>query len=101
MAIAREAEPVGSLSEGRQAGLAREDRPAIASNMHPKGSDEDGGHNLTRKGKTPGSFSGGRGNEAGGVGIPSAVGPEIGATPAPAAMGVESAGGVSPWRIFA
>ena len=33
MAIAREAEPVGSLEEVREAGLDREDRLAVYRNM--------------------------------------------------------------------
>src|ERR671924_27148 len=76
MAIAREAEPVGSLQEVREAGLDREDLLTIYRNMLITRGIEERGHILYKQGKIPGSFYTGRGNEASSV-------------------------GVAPWRIFA
>ena len=64
MAIAREAEPVGSLSEVREAGLDREDLLGIYRNMLITRGIEERGHILYKQGKIPGSFYTGRGNEA-------------------------------------
>src|SRR2546425_6400076 len=64
MAIAREAEPVGSLSEVREAGLDREDLLTIYRTMLITRGIEERGHILYRQGKIPGSFYTGRGNEA-------------------------------------
>src|SRR5262249_7858212 len=64
MAIAREAEPVGSLKEVRKAGLDREDLLAVYRNMVLTRGVEERGHILYRQGKIPGSFYTGRGNEA-------------------------------------
>ena len=69
MAIAREAEPVGSLSEVREAGLDREDLLQIYKNMLITRGVEERGHILYRQGKIPGSFYTGRGNEASSVGV--------------------------------
>ena len=68
MAIAREAEPVGSLSEVREAGLDREDLLGIYRNMLITRGIEERGHILYKQGKIPGSFYTGRGNEASAVG---------------------------------
>src|SRR5437879_1700876 len=76
MAIAREAEPVGSLKEVREAG-------------------------LYRQGKIPGSFYTGRGNEAAAVGVATAMGPDDVGTPLHRDMGVHVVRGIEPWRIFA
>ena len=69
MAIAREAEPVGSLSEVREAGLDRVDLLGIYSNMLVTRGVEERGHILYRQGKIPGSFYTGRGNEAAAVAV--------------------------------
>ena len=101
LAIAREAEPVGSLSEVREAGLDREDLLGIYRNMLLTRSVEERGHILYRQGKIPGSFYTGRGNEAAAVGVASAMGPEDVGTPLHRDMGVHITRGVEPWRIFA
>src|ERR1043165_134768 len=101
MAVAREAEPVGSPREGREAGLDREDLLGIYRNMLITRSVEERGHILYRQGKIPGSFYTGRGNEASAVGIATAMGADDGGTPLHRDMGVHIVRGVEPWRIFA
>ncbi len=101
MAIAREAEPVGSLSEVREAGLDRVDLLGIYSNMLVTRGVEERGHILYRQGKIPGSFYTGRGNEAAAVGVATAMGPEDVGTPLHRDMGVHITRGVEPWKIFA
>src|ERR1700675_3562552 len=101
MAIAREAEPVGSLSEVREAGLDRVDLLGIYSNMLVTRGVEERGHILYRQGKIPGSFYTGRGNEAAAVGVATAMGPEDVGTPLHRDMGVHITRGVEPWRVFA
>ena len=76
MAIAREAEPVGSLSEVKDAGLDREDLLGMYRNMLITRGVEERGHILYKQGKIPGSFYTGRGNEAAAVGIGTAMAPE-------------------------
>jgi TPP-dependent pyruvate/acetoin dehydrogenase alpha subunit len=101
VAIAREAEPVGSLSEVREAGLDREDLLGIYRNMLITRGIEERGHILYKQGKIPGSFYTGRGNEAASVGVATAMGPEDVGTPLHRDMGVHVTRGVEPWRIFA
>src|SRR5438034_10720117 len=101
MAIAREAGPVGSLHEVREAGLDREDLLGAYRNMLVTRGIEERGHILYRQGKIPGSFYTGRGNEAAAVGIATAMGPEDVGTPLHRDMGVHIVRGVEPWRIFA
>src|SRR3989440_7026512 len=101
MAIAREAEPVGSLSEVREAGLDREDLLGVYSSMLLTRGIEERGHILSRQGKTPGSFYTGRGNEGAAVGVATAMGPDDVGTPLHRDMGVHVVRGVEPWRIFA
>src|SRR5947199_247831 len=101
MAIAREAGPVGSLHEVREAGLDREDLLGIYRNMLVTRGIEERGHILYRQGKIPGSFYTGRGNEAASVGVATAMGPEDVGTPLHRDMGVHIVRGVEPWRIFA
>jgi pyruvate dehydrogenase E1 component alpha subunit len=101
MAIAREAEPVGSLSEVKETGLDREDLLGMYRNMLITRGVEERGHILYKQGKIPGSFYTGRGNEAASVGIGSAMGPEDVGTPLHRDMGVHIVRGVEPWRIFA
>src|ERR671922_3058525 len=101
MAIAREAEPVGSLSEVREAGLDREDLLAVYRSMLITRGVEERGHILYRQGKIPGSFYTGRGNEAASVGVATAMSPEDVGTPLHRDMGVHVVRGVEPWRIFA
>src|ERR1700745_1457555 len=101
MAIAREAEPVGSLHEVREAGPAREDLLGMYRNMLITRGVEERGHILYRQGKIPGSFYTGRGNEAASVGVATAVGPDDWGTPLHRDRGVHITRGVEPWRIFA
>ncbi len=101
MAIAREAEPVGSLHEVREAGLDREDLLGVYRNMIVTRGVEERGHILYRQGKIPGSFYTGRGNEAASVGVATAMGPDDVGTPLHRDMGVHIVRGVDPWRIFA
>ena len=60
MAIAREAEPVGSLKEVEDAGLDREDLLGIYRNLLTTRGIEERGHILYKQGKIPGSFYTGR-----------------------------------------
>jgi pyruvate dehydrogenase E1 component alpha subunit len=101
MAIAREAEPLGSLKEVREAGLDREDLLDVYRHMLLTRGVEERGHILYRQGKIPGSFYTGRGNEASSVGVATAMGPNDVGTPLHRDMGVHIARGVEPWRIFA
>jgi TPP-dependent pyruvate/acetoin dehydrogenase alpha subunit len=101
MAIAREAEPVGSLREVREAGLDREDLLQVYRNMVLTRGIEERGHILYRQGKIPGSFYTGRGNEAASVGVATAMGGDDVGTPLHRDMGVHVVRGVEPWRIFA
>jgi 2-oxoisovalerate dehydrogenase E1 component len=101
MAIAREAEPVGSLQEVREAGLDREDLLAVYRNMLITRGIEERGHILYKQGKIPGSFYTGRGNEAASVGVATAMSSEDVGTPLHRDMGVHVTRGVEPWRIFA
>src|SRR3954467_1275685 len=101
MAIAREAEPIGSLTEVREAGLDREDLLGIYRNMLLTRGVEERGHILYRQGKIPGSFYTGRGNEGSSVGIATAMAPVDVGTPLHRDMGVHITRGVEPWRIFA
>jgi TPP-dependent pyruvate/acetoin dehydrogenase alpha subunit len=101
MAIAREAEPVGSLHEMREAGLDREDLLEIFRHMLLTRAIEERGHILYKQGKIPGSFYTGRGNEAASVGVAAAMKSEDVGTPIHRDMGVHVVRGVEPWRIFA
>ena len=101
MAIAREAEPVGSLAEVREVGLDREDLLGMYRNMLITRGIEERGHILYKQGKIPGSFYTGRGNEAASVGVATAMGPDDVGTPLHRDMGVHVVRGVEPWRIFA
>src|SRR2546421_746486 len=101
MAIAREAEPVGSLSEVKEAGLDREDLLGVYRNMLVTRGIEDRGHILYRQGKIPGSFYTGRGNEAASVGVATAMKPDDVGAPIQRDMGVHVTRGTEPWRIFA
>ena len=97
----REAEPVGSLSEVKEAGLDREDLLTIYRNLLVTRGIEERGHILYKQGKIPGSFYTGRGNEAAAVGVATAMGPNDVGTPLHRDMGVHVTRGVEPWRIFA
>jgi len=101
VAIARVAEPTGSLQEVREWGLDREDLLGIYRNMLVTRGVEERGHILYRQGKIPGSFYTGRGNEAASVGVATAMGNEDVGTPLHRDMGVHITRGVEPWRIFA
>jgi pyruvate dehydrogenase E1 component alpha subunit len=101
VAIARVAEPSGSLQEVRESGLDREDLLQIYRNLLITRGVEERGHILYRQGKIPGSFYTGRGNEAAAVGVATAMGNEDVGTPLHRDMGVHITRGVEPWRIFA
>jgi pyruvate dehydrogenase E1 component alpha subunit len=101
LAIATKAEPVGSLSDVKDAGLDREDLLTIYRNMILTRGVEERGHILYRQGKIPGSFYTGRGNEGSAVGVAMAMGAEDVGTPLHRDMGVHITRGVEPWRIFA
>ncbi len=97
----REAEPVGSLQEVKEAGLDREDLLGIYRHMLITRAIEERGHILYKQGKIPGSFYTGRGNEAAAVGVGTAMGPNDVGTPLHRDMGVHVTRGVEPWRVFA
>src|SRR4051812_20803937 len=101
MAIAREAEPVGSLTEVREAGLDREDLLTMYRSMLVTRGVEERGHILYKQGKIPGSFYTGRGNEAAAVGVGTAMAPDDVGAPLHRDMGVHITKGMEPWRIFA
>jgi TPP-dependent pyruvate/acetoin dehydrogenase alpha subunit len=101
MAVAREAEPVGSLREVKEAGLDREDLFGIYRNLLITRGIEERGHILYKQGKIPGSFYTGRGNEGASVAIATALGPDDVGTPLHRDMGVHVTRGVEPWRILA
>src|SRR5438445_13338160 len=101
MAIAREAEPVGSLKEVKEAGLDREDLLGVYRNMLIARAIEERGHILYRQGKIPGSFYTGRGNEAASVAIGTAMAPDDVGAPLHRDMGVHVVRGLEPWRVFA
>src|ERR671939_1573422 len=101
MAIAREAEPVGSLKEVREAGLDREDLLGVYRSMLLTRGVEERGHILYRQGKIPGSFYTGRGNEAASVGVATAMSADDVGTPLHRDMGVHIVRGVEQWGIFA
>src|SRR5437588_6999263 len=101
LAIATRAEPVGSLSEIREAGLDRDDLLGIYRNMALTRGIEERGHILYRQGKIPGSFYTGRGNEGSSVGVATAMGADDVGTPLHRDMGVHVVRGVEPWRILA
>jgi TPP-dependent pyruvate/acetoin dehydrogenase alpha subunit len=97
----REAEPLGSLNEVKEAGLDREDLLGVYRNMLITRGIEERGHILYKQGKIPGSFYTGRGNEAASVGVATAMGSDDVGTPLHRDMGVHVTRGVEPWRIFA
>jgi TPP-dependent pyruvate/acetoin dehydrogenase alpha subunit len=101
MAVAREATPVASADELREADLDREDLLQIYRSMLITRGIEERGHILYRQGKIPGSFYTGRGNEAAAVGVAAAMGRNDVGTPTQRDMGVHVARGTEPWRIFA
>src|SRR6187397_26716 len=101
MAIAREAEPVGSLKEVREAGLLREDLLGVYRNMVMSRGIEERGHSLYRQGRIPGSFYTGRGNEAAAVGVAWAMAAQDVGCPTQRDLGVYIVRGMAPWRILA
>src|SRR5581483_9933627 len=101
MAVAREAEPVGSLHEVREAGLDREDLLGAYRNMLITRGVEERGHILYRQSKIPSSFYTGRGNETESIGVATAMAQEDVGAPLHRDMGVHITRGVEPWRIFA
>ncbi len=101
MAIARVAEPSGSLQDAKGSGLDREDLLQIYRTMLITRGVEERGHILYRQGKIPGSFYTGRGNEAAAIGVATAMATDDVGTPLHRDMGVHITRGVEPWRIFA
>src|ERR1041384_8718783 len=101
MAIATRAEPVGSFSEIREAGLDQEDLLGMYRSMLITRGVEERGHFLYRQGKIPGSFYTGRGNEGSSVGIATAMAPNDVAAQLHRNLGVHIVRGMEPWRIFA
>ena len=101
MSIAREAEPVGSLHEIREAGLDREGLLAVFRHLLIARGIEERGHILYKQGKIPGSFYTGRGNEAASVGVAMAMELHDVGAPLHRNMGVHVVRGIEPWRIFA
>src|SRR6202795_4847979 len=100
MAIAREAEPVGSLKEVREAGLLREDLLGVYRNMVMSRGIGPRGHMLYRQGKIPGSFYTGCGNEGAAVGVATAYGPDDVGSPLHRDIDVHVVRAVEPWRIL-
>ena len=101
MAVAREATPVSSAADIKQADLDREDLLTIYRNMLITRGVEERGHILYRQGKIPGSFYTGRGNEGASVGVATAMRADDVGTPIQRDMGVHVTRGTEPWRIFA
>jgi len=101
MAVAREATPVGSAAEVREADLDREDLLQIYRHMLTTRGIEERGHILYRQGRIPGSFYTGRGNEGASVGVATAMRPDDVGAPIQRDMGVHVTRGTEPWRIFA
>ncbi|MDX6591171.1 MAG: hypothetical protein QOJ13_367 [Gaiellales bacterium] len=101
MAVAREATPVESAEDVKQADLDSEDLLQIYRNMLVTRGIEERGHILYRQGKIPGSFYTGRGNEAAAVGVATAMAANDVGTPIQRDMGVHVTRGTEPWRIFA
>jgi TPP-dependent pyruvate/acetoin dehydrogenase alpha subunit len=101
MAVAREAIPVESADDVRQADLDREDLLQIYRNMLITRGIEERGHILYRQGKIPGSFYTGRGNEAASVGVATAMRADDVGSPIQRDIGVHVTRGTEPWRIFA
>ncbi len=97
----REAEPVETLQQVKEAGLDREDLLEIYRNMLITRGIEERGHILYKQGKIPGSFYTGRGNEGSAVGVATAMGPNDVGTPLQRDMGVHVTRGIEPWRILA
>jgi TPP-dependent pyruvate/acetoin dehydrogenase alpha subunit len=97
----REAEPVGSLQEVKDAGLDHEDLLGMYRNMLITRGIEERGHILYKQGKIPGSFYTGRGNEAASVAVATAMAADDVGCPLQRDMGVHITRGVEPWRIFA
>jgi pyruvate dehydrogenase E1 component alpha subunit len=101
MAVAREATPVSSAADIKQADLDREDLLTIYRNMLITRGVEERGHILYRQGKIPGSIYTGRGNEGASVGVATAMRADDVGTPIQRDMGVHVTRGTEPWRIFA
>ena len=101
MAVAREATPVSSAADIKEADLDREDLLTIYRNMLMTRGIEERGHILYRQGKIPGSFYTGRGNEGAAVGVATAMRADDVGTPIQRDMGVHVARGTEPWRILA
>ena len=101
MAVAREATPVSSAADIKEADLDREDLLTIYRNMLMTRGIEERGHILYRQGKIPGSFYTGRGNEGAAVGVATAMRADDVGTPIQRDMGVHVTRGTEPWRILA
>src|SRR5689334_25263669 len=100
MAVAREATPVSSAADIKQADLDREDLLSIYRNMLITRGIEERGHILYRQGKIPGSFYTGRGNEGAAGGVATAMRAEDVGTPIQRDMGVHVTRGSEVWRFY-
>ena len=100
MAVAREAEPVNSLSEVKEAGLDRDDLLGAFRNMLITRGSRSAVTSST-SGEDPRQLLHGRGNEAAAVGVATAMGSDDVGTPLHRDMGVHIVRGVEAWRIFA
>jgi TPP-dependent pyruvate/acetoin dehydrogenase alpha subunit len=97
----REAGPVGSLQEVKDAGLDRTDLIGMYRHMLVTREIEDRGYLLYKQGKIPGSFYTGRGNEGASVGVATAMAPNDVGTPLQRDLGVHVTRGIEPWRVIA
>jgi pyruvate dehydrogenase E1 component alpha subunit len=96
----REGTPVRTLAEGEALGLDRAALVAMHRNMLLTRAIEERGSAMHKQGRLPGSFYTGRGNEAGSVGVASAMRPGDVAAPLHRNMGVHITRGAEPWRLL-
>ena len=102
MAIAREAEPVGSLKEVQRSG-PRPRGPARRLPQHAAHARDRGARatSSTSRGRSPEASTRAAATRPPSVGVATAMGPEDVGTPLHRDMGVHVTRGVEPWRIFA
>jgi TPP-dependent pyruvate/acetoin dehydrogenase alpha subunit len=100
MSTVRQANPLISKAEARELGLDRPDLIGIYRNLLATRRIEERGNLLFKAGKLPGSYYTGRGNEAGSVGVATAMGADDVASPLHRNLGVHVVRGVQPAAIF-
>ena len=100
MSTVRQASPLISQAEARELGLDRPDLIGIYRNMLATRRIEERGNLLFKAGKLPGSYYTGRGNEAGSVGVATAMGADDVASPLHRNLGVHVVRGIQPAAIF-